>query len=141
MNDLEILNENENQRLSELFGSYIAQKTCVALSSMLGEEFQEQTEILQDGVSKLQAIKLKPDEIILCAVHLSGVGDTDIKILYTIKDKYAKKIAAKLLCQDTVSEIDEMGQSAISEVGNIMTGSFFNAFYFIFWDCSNCCNT
>ena len=41
--------------------------------------------------------------------------------------KYAKQIAAKLLGQDEIQEIDEMGTSAIQEVANILTGSFFNA--------------
>jgi chemotaxis protein CheC len=40
---------------------------------------------------------------------------------------HAKKIAAKLLCQSDICEIDEMSASAIQEVANIMTGSFFNA--------------
>lgn len=63
----------------------------------------------------------------MCAVRLNGKGDTHIEILYTIKEKYARKIAAKLLCQDEICQIDEMGASAIQEVANIMTGSFFNA--------------
>jgi chemotaxis protein CheC len=63
----------------------------------------------------------------MCAVRLNGKGDTHSEILYTIKQKHAKKIAAKLLCQEEVCEIDEMGASAIQEVANIMTGSFFNA--------------
>lgn len=63
----------------------------------------------------------------MCAVRLNGKGDTHIEILYTIKEKHARKIAAKLLCQTEVPQIDEMGASAIQEVANIMTGSFFNA--------------
>jgi chemotaxis protein CheC len=41
--------------------------------------------------------------------------------------KYAKKIISKLLGGDEIREIDEMGSSAIQEVANILTGSFFNA--------------
>ncbi|MEM2785389.1 MAG: chemotaxis protein CheC [Candidatus Nitrosotenuis sp.] len=63
----------------------------------------------------------------MCAVRLNGKGDTHIEILYTIQQKYAKKMAAKLLCVNDICEIDEMGASAIQEVANIMTGSFFNA--------------
>jgi chemotaxis protein CheC len=83
--------------------------------------------IVSNGVSHMKNIKLEPDEIKMCAVRLNGKGDTHIEILYTIKQKYAKKIAAKLLGQDAVHEIDQMGESAIQEVANIMTGSFFNA--------------
>ncbi len=63
----------------------------------------------------------------MCAVRLNGKGDTHIEILYTIKEKHARKIAAKLMCQEEICQIDEMGASAIQEVANIMTGSFFNA--------------
>ena len=63
----------------------------------------------------------------MCAVRLNGKGDTHIEILYTIKEKHAKKIAAKLMCVSEICQLDEMGASAIQEVANIMTGSFFNA--------------
>jgi chemotaxis protein CheC len=63
----------------------------------------------------------------MCGVRINGKGDTHIEICYTIKLKHAKKIAAKLLDEKNISEIDEMGTSAIQEVANIMTGSFFNA--------------
>ena len=63
----------------------------------------------------------------MCGVRLNGKGDTHIEICFTIKLKHAKKIAAKLLCEEDVYEIDEMGTSAIQEVANILTGSFFNA--------------
>lgn len=63
----------------------------------------------------------------MCAVRLNGKGDTHIEILYTIKEKHAKKIAAKLMCVNEICQLDEMGASAIQEVANIMTGSFFNA--------------
>jgi chemotaxis protein CheC len=40
---------------------------------------------------------------------------------------YAQKIAAKLLCEKESEKISELGTSAIEEVANILTGSFFNA--------------
>lgn len=82
---------------------------------------------MNNGINQIKNIKLAPDEIRVCAVRLNGKGDTHIEILYTMNQKHAKKIAAKLLCQNDLCEIDEMGASAIQEVANIMTGSFFNA--------------
>lgn len=82
---------------------------------------------MKNGINQIKSIKLAPDEIKVCAVRLNGKGDTHIEILYTMNQKHAKKIAAKLLCQNDICEIDEMGVSAIQEVANIMTGSFFNA--------------
>lgn len=102
-------------------------KTSGALSTLLNEPINHNVRILHNGVSNIKNIKLEPDEIKMCAVRLNGKGDTHIEILYTIKEKHAKKIAAKLLCVNEICQIDEMGVSAIQEVANIMTGSFFNA--------------
>lgn len=121
------LNPEETQTLEKIFDQYITSKTSVALSKLLSEQIDHKVKIFNNGPSQIKQIKLEPDEIKMCAVRLNGKGDTHIEILYTIKQKHAKKIAAKLLCQDNVCEIDEMGASAIQEVANIMTGSFFNA--------------
>ena len=63
----------------------------------------------------------------MCGVRLRGKGDIHIEICYAIKMKNAKLIASKLLGKDETYEIDELGTSAIQEVANILTGSFFNA--------------
>jgi len=127
MSTVTSLSTEETHCLQRIFDQYITSKTAVALSKLLSEQVGHNVRIFSNGTSNLTQIKLEPDEIKMCAVRLNGKGDTHIEILYTIKQKYAKKIAAKLLCQDEVCEIDEMGASAIQEVANIMTGSFFNA--------------
>ena len=85
----------EKERLSDIFNSYIVSKTSSVVSTMLGEDFKHKIQILENGVSKIKAIQLSPEEIKFCAVHLKGEGDTNIGILYTMKEKYAKKIADK----------------------------------------------
>jgi len=126
MDTLVNLDEKEVEQLAYTFDQYITLKTCDALSILFSESISHKINV-HEGISKFQNIEFHPDEIKMCGVRLNGKGDTHIEICYTIKLKHAKKIAAKLLCQDTVSEIDEMGTSAIQEVANILTGSFFNA--------------
>ena len=126
MSTLPVLNPEETRTLEEIFCQYITSKTSGALSTLLSEPINHQVKILEN-VSRIKSIKLAPDEIKMCAVRLNGKGDTHIEILYTIKEKHAKKIAAKLMCVNEICQIDEMGASAIQEVANIMTGSFFNA--------------
>lgn len=121
------INSDEVQNLIKVFDQYITSKTAIALSTLLSESIVHNVKVLDHGIFNIKNIKLDPDEIKMCAVRLNGKGDTHIEILYTMQQKYAKKIAAKLLCQNEVCEIDEMGASAIQEVANIMTGSFFNA--------------
>jgi chemotaxis protein CheC len=126
MNTVVNLDAKEVKQLEYTFDQYIALKTCNALSTLFSEPISHKINV-HKGISKFQNIELPPDEIKMCGVHLNGKGDIHIEICYTMKLKHAKKIAAKLLCQDTVLEIDEMESSAIQEVANILTGSFFNA--------------
>lgn len=127
MSTIPVLNQEETRSLEQIFCQYITSKTSSALSTLLSEPINHNVRILDNGISNIKSIKLEPDEIKMCAVRLNGKGDTHIEILYTIKEKHARKIAAKLMCQEEICQIDEMGASAIQEVANIMTGSFFNA--------------
>jgi chemotaxis protein CheC len=120
------LNRNEIDNLSNTFEKYIASKTSSALSKLFSEPIEHKIRILDNGISDIKKIKLENDEIRMCGVKLNGKGDTHIEICYTIKLKHAKKIASKLLGQE-VSELDTLGNSALQEVANILTGSFFNA--------------
>ena len=121
------LKPNEVKNLTKVINHYIASQTSSALSKLLSEPVKYNVMVLDKQFFNLETINLAPDEIKMCGVRLNGKGDTHIEICYAIKIKYAKKIAAKLLCQEEIDEIDEMGTSAIQEVANIMTGSFFNA--------------
>jgi len=121
------LNRQEIEKLTRIINQYIAFQTSSALSKLLSEHVKYNVMILDKEFFNLNNIKLAPDEIKMCTVKLSGKGDTHIEICYAIKLKYAKMIAAKLLGKEKLEEIDEMGTSAIEEVANIMTGSFFNA--------------
>jgi len=106
---------------------YIASKTSLALSKLLSEPIKYNVMILDKEFFNFRNIKLAPDEIKMCAVKLDGKGDTQIEICYAIKIKYAKMIASKLLGREETEDITELGTSAIQEVANILTGSFFNA--------------
>ena len=127
MEKLSNLNRQEIEKLTRIINQYIASQTSLALSKLLSEQVKYNVMILDKEFFNLHNLKLASDEIKMCAVKLSGKGDTHIEICYAIKIKYAKMIAAKLLGKEKLEEIDEMGTSAIQEVANIMTGSFFNA--------------
>lgn len=126
-NTVSYLSSEETQTLSKIFCQYITSKTSVALSTLLSEPINHNVNIINNGITQIKNIRLDPNEIKVCGVRLNGKGDIHIEILYTMNQEHAKKIAAKLLCQNDLHEIDEMGASAIQEVANIMTGSFFNA--------------
>lgn len=127
MKSITKLNSQEIEKLTTTFDEYIASKTSAALSILFSEPITHKIEVLERGISTIRELNIPKDEIMMCGVRLNGKGDTHLEICYTIKLKHAKKIAAKLLEEADISEIDEMGTSAIQEVANIMTGSFFNA--------------
>lgn len=121
------LKPEEIQNLTEVINQYIASQTSSALSKLLSEPVKYNVMILNKDFFNFGNIQFPSDEIQMCAVRLTGKGDTHIEVCYAIKLEHAKKIAAKLLCEDETNEISELGSSAIQEVANIMTGSFFNA--------------
>ncbi|MGI0101520.1 MAG: chemotaxis protein CheC [Nitrosotalea sp.] len=110
-----------------MLSSYVAQKTSSALSSLLGESVTHIIKKTHTETSKIGELKDFIKEIVLCSVFLHGMGDVRLGLLYSIPEIDAKQIAAKLLCVEKIDSLDDLGKSAISEVGNIMSGSFFNA--------------
>ena len=121
------LKPKEVKDLTEIINEYVALQTCSSLSKLLNESIKYNVMILDKKFFNPKKIKLSSDELEMCGVRLRGKGDIHIEICYAIKTKYAKLVAAKLLGKDDYNEIDEMGASAIQEVANILTGSFFNA--------------
>ncbi len=121
------LEPEEVENFTKIINEYIALQTSSSLSTLLSEPINYNVMILDKRFFNPKNIKLSSEEIQMCGVRLRGKGDIHIEICYAIKMKYAKQIAAKLLGKDEIQEIDEMGTSAIQEVANILTGSFFNA--------------
>jgi len=121
------LEPKEIETFSKIINEYIASQTSSSLSTLLSEPINYKVMILDKRFFNPKNIKLSSDEYQMCGVRLGGKGDIHIEICYAIKMKYAKKIVAKLLGRKEIEEIDELGTSAIQEVANILTGSFFNA--------------
>ncbi len=127
MNKTLNLKPKEIENFSKIINEYIALQTSSSLSTLLSEPINYKVMVLDKRFFNPGNIKLSSDELQMCGVRLVGKGDIHIEICYAIKMKYAKKIISKLLGGDEIREIDEMGASAIQEVANILTGSFFNA--------------
>jgi len=127
MDEKSNLKPKEVENFTKIINEYIALQTSSSLSTLLSEPIDYNVMILDKRFFNPKNIKLSSEEIQMCGVRLRGKGDIHIEICYAIKMKYAKQIAAKLLGKDEIQEIDEMGTSAIQEVANILTGSFFNA--------------
>jgi chemotaxis protein CheC len=127
MDDSPDLKPKEVRDFSKIINEYIASQTSSALSTLLSEPITYKVMILDRRYFNPKKIGLGSDEIPMCGVRLRGKGDIHIEICYAIKMKYGEMIAAKLLGKQKIEKLDEMGTSAIQEVANILTGSFFNA--------------
>ncbi|EGG42663.1 Hypothetical protein Nlim_0475 [Candidatus Nitrosarchaeum limnium SFB1] len=119
------LRYSEIKKLKGTIDDYITEKTCHALSLLLNEPIKHKLSMFENNPNSIN-FHLPSNEIQMCSVRLNGKGDLHIELLYSTKLHYAIKIASKLLGTE-VNEIDEMGTSALQEVANILTGSFFNA--------------
>lgn len=120
------LQEIEIEKLIGTFNDYITSKTCNALSTLLEEPVEHKMIVLGNGKDLIDNDCLPSNSIKMCSVRLNGKGDLHIELLFSTELSHGIKIASKLLGSE-VNEIDEMGTSALQEVANILTGSFFNA--------------
>jgi len=119
--------ESDLEKLKSIINYYIGLKTSAAFSSLLGDKVEYETKIYYKNLAPYETDYPPSNEIILCSTFLTGEGDIKFRILYTLIEEHAKKLAAKLLCLESLKELNEISQSSIKEVGNILTGSFFNA--------------
>lgn len=122
-----ILNQYELDTLYNILNAHVVDRARFSLSSLLAEQFQHEIKLTHEHVSSIELIQKFSIDLILCSVFLRGEGDIRLGILYSIPESDARQIAAKLLGVEKVDLLDDIGKSALSEVGNIMSGSFFNA--------------
>ncbi|MCG9967957.1 chemotaxis protein CheC [Pelotomaculum terephthalicicum JT] len=69
-----------------------------------------------------------PEEIVSC-VFLNLEGDIHGTVLFIFTERSTYRLIEMLTGQEVgnVTELDVMGESAVSEIGNVLTGSFMNA--------------
>ena len=116
-------------RLSKIFSKCVSTKTVEALGVLLGEQIQckiGKTEML-DITELNQLTPAFADSEIMSAVYLKQTGDINVGVLYYMPEKDGKKFAARLLGKKKLDSFTKLSKSSLSETGNILSGSFFNA--------------
>ncbi|MEW6604443.1 MAG: chemotaxis protein CheC [Thermoproteota archaeon] len=107
--------------------SMLTSGTSKSLTMMTGEEyvysFGRISEVRPEYIDQL--VRLFSEE--LCAVYLRADGDVTVGMLLFLTYKEARQLARRLLGNNDLRELDSLGRSSISEVGNILfAGSFLN---------------
>ena len=123
------ITENELEQLSGIFNKCISTKTVEALSTITGESIQYKigkTRLLD--ISELDELTPAFSETVdMSAVYLKQTGDINVGVLYYMPEKDGKRFAAKLLGKKSLGTFTKLSKSSLSETGNILSGSFFNA--------------
>ncbi|MEM2159704.1 MAG: hypothetical protein QXN55_01970 [Candidatus Nitrosotenuis sp.] len=123
------ITENDLSRLTEIFSKCVSTKTVDALGMLLGEQIQYKigkTQIL-DITELDQLTPAFADGTNMSAVYLKQTGDINVGVLYYMPEIDGKKFAAKLLGKKRLGSFTKLSKSSLTETGNILSGSFFNA--------------
>ncbi len=68
------------------------------------------------------------EEQIMAGIYLCVEGDISGSIMFLLEKKAAKHLVSKLMGMELPGEeFDEMGTSALKEIGNIITGAYLNS--------------
>jgi chemotaxis protein CheC len=125
--DLDKLNQIQLDTLLEI-GNIGAGNAATALSELINERIDmtvPQIKILP--FSELAGVVVGGD-MVVAGIYLPITGSIPGEVLFTLPYAEAKVVAALMLKQESTSdELSEMECSALTEAGNILTGSFFNA--------------
>lgn len=101
-----------------------AGNAATALSMMLGKKID--MTVPSVNMIQLNEIYDESAEKLVAGIVVRVLGDIQGSILIIFEDEVAKNIA-EMLTGVREDEISEMGYSALSEIGNILSGSYMNA--------------
>ncbi|WP_448535623.1 CheY-P phosphatase CheC [Pseudothermotoga sp.] len=123
-----VLSEKELDLLKEI-GNIGTGNAATALSQLTNKKVEitvPKAEVVP--ISKIPFIFPEPEDLVV-GVRMSVHGDINFDVLLVLNRLAAKRILQDLLgspCED-VTQLDELSQSALKEVGNIMCGSYITA--------------
>lgn len=125
--DLDNMNQEFYDVLREI-GNIGAGNATTALAQMLGCKVDmavPQVRILE--FSEVGAI-MGGEEQLMAGIYLMVEGDVTGSILFLLEKESARKLISKLMGMEVSgSELSEMEQSALKEIGNIITASYLNS--------------
>jgi chemotaxis protein CheY-P-specific phosphatase CheC len=124
--ELPRLSESEMSDLGTSM-SLLISGTSPSLATMTGEDytfsFGRISEVKPEYVDHL--VQLFTEEV--CAVYLRADGDITVGMMLFLTHEQARQLVRRLLGNNEIKELDSLGRSSISEVGNILfAGSFLN---------------
>ncbi|NMB40924.1 MAG: chemotaxis protein CheC [Firmicutes bacterium] len=125
-----IINKDKLDVLKELANIGVG-NALTSLSQMLNEEKVE----MDVPVATLAPLQDVPDllggeELPVAGIYIESHGDINLTILFVLSLESAANLVS-VLVPGSQGEFNEMGLSALVEVGNILTASYLNALSFM----------
>lgn len=122
------LNENQLDALREI-GNIGSGNAATALSSMLERSVSINVPTIRVLDYNAVVDSLGGPETILLGILLSLKGDVSGMMMFLLNKEFSHNVLDSLLGEEfsALNELDDMGESAILEVGNIMAASYVNA--------------
>jgi chemotaxis protein CheC len=110
-------------------GNIGAGNAATSLAQMTGQKIDmEVPQVEVNNINKLIKLIGTEEEIVTC-ISLDVTGDAPSIVFFILKEKSALDLVNKMMSMPsgTFKKIDETAQSALQELGNILTGSILNA--------------
>ncbi|MBR5376010.1 MAG: chemotaxis protein CheC [Lachnospiraceae bacterium] len=107
-------------------GNIGAGNAATALASMLSQKVDMKVPRVELLDFKELGEAMGGEEQIMAGIYLRIEGDLQGSIMFLLEERSAYTLVGKLMCTQ-VTELDEMAQSALKEIGNIITGSYLNS--------------
>ncbi|MBO4374024.1 MAG: chemotaxis protein CheC [Lachnospiraceae bacterium] len=107
-------------------GNIGAGNAATALASMLSQKVDMKVPRVELLDFKELGEAMGGEEQIMAGIYLRIEGDLQGSIMFLLEEKSAYTLVGRLMGTQ-VNELDEMAQSALKEIGNIITGSYLNS--------------
>jgi len=123
------LSSGDLHKLSIVISDFIDTKMVSSLSTMINDEVQftsiKTSELGLDEISTIiPQTEFHENDV---GVYITCDGDVKLGILFHLSLAAAKKLAAILTGSDASGDLTSMGKSSLTEIGNILAASLFNA--------------
>lgn len=123
-----VLSKSDLLKLDDIISGYISKKMVPSLSALLNEKINfSSTKTCELSFENMSDIiphtNIDSQDV---GVYVTCKGEIKFGILFHLTLTDAKKLASKLMGSDESKNLSVDGKSAVSEIGNILAGSFFN---------------
>ncbi len=123
------LSSGDLHTLSKVISEFIDANMVASLSTLTNDEVKfvsiKTSELGLNEISNIiPQTEFKENDV---GIYISCDGDVKLGILFHLPLADAKKLASKLTGSKTNSDLSSIGKSSLTEIGNILAASLFNA--------------